>query len=90
MVGNDIHVHPLTCVQTAESLERDRAYCAALWTNDNRITADKMVFMYAINSLIHGWWEKVTLIIWGAPAKLVSEDVNIQKRLLKHWMRVFT
>ena len=50
-----------------------------LWTNDNPITAEKMVFMYTVNSLIHGWWEKVTLIIWGAPAKLVSEDDNIQK-----------
>ena len=38
-----------------------------------------MVFMYIINSLINGWWKKVTLIIWGAPAKLVSEDDNIQK-----------
>jgi hypothetical protein len=52
-----------------------------LWTNDNLVTAEKMVFMYTINSLIHGWWEKVTLIIWGAPAKLVSEDVTIQKMI---------
>ena len=50
-----------------------------LWTNDNFITAEKMVFMYTMNSLIHGWWEKVTLIIWGAPAKLVSEDDRIQE-----------
>jgi len=31
--------------------------------------------------LIHGWWEKVTLIVWGAPAKLVSEDAAIQKKV---------
>ena len=52
-----------------------------LWTNGDPITAEKMVFMYAINSLIRGWWQKVTLIIWGAPAKLVSEDINIQKKV---------
>ncbi len=50
-----------------------------LWTNDNPITAEKMVFMYTINSLIQGWWEKVTLIVWGATTKLVSEDEDIQK-----------
>ena len=50
-----------------------------LWTNADPITAEKMVFMYTVNSLIHGWWEKVTIIIWGAPAKLVSEDINMQK-----------
>jgi len=40
-----------------------------------------MVFMYTVNSLIHGWWEKVTLIIWGATAKLVSEDVKMQEKV---------
>jgi hypothetical protein len=59
----------------------DKTHLYVLWTNDNPITAEKMVFMYTVNSLIHGWWEKVTLIIWGAPTKLVSEDANIQKKI---------
>jgi hypothetical protein len=59
----------------------DRTHLYVLWTNDNPITAEKMVFMYTINSLIHGWWEKVTLIIWGAPAKLVAEDAGIQEKI---------
>ena len=59
----------------------DRTHLYVLWTNDDRVTADKMVFMYAINSLVRGWWEKVTLIIWGAPAKLVSEDAAIQEKI---------
>jgi len=59
----------------------NKTHLYVLWTNDNPITADKMVFMYTINSLIRGWWEKVTLIIWGATTKLVSEDVNIQEKI---------
>jgi hypothetical protein len=59
----------------------NKTHLYVLWTNDNPITAEKMVFMYTINSLIHGWWEKVTLIIWGAPAKLISEDANIQAKI---------
>jgi hypothetical protein len=59
----------------------DKTHLYVLWTNDNPVTAEKMVFMYAINSLTHGWWEKVTLIIWGAPTKLVSEDSNIQEKI---------
>ena len=50
-----------------------------LWTNDNIITAEKMVFMYAINAKIHGWWENVILVIWGATAKLVAENEQIQE-----------
>ncbi len=34
-----------------------------LWTNDNPITAEQMVFMYTINSLKYSWWDRVTLII---------------------------
>ncbi|MBN2569880.1 MAG: DsrE family protein [Deltaproteobacteria bacterium] len=60
-----------------------KTHLYVLWTNDNPITAEKMVFMYPVNSLINGWWGEVTLIIWGAPAKLVSEDCNIQKMVKK-------
>ena len=56
--------------------EKNHLY--VLWTNDNIITAEKMVFMYVVNAMAHGWWEKITLIIWGATAKLVSENADIQ------------
>jgi hypothetical protein len=59
----------------------EKTHLYVLWTNDNLITAEKMVFMYTVNSLIHGWWEKVTLIIWGASAKLVGENTDIQKKV---------
>jgi hypothetical protein len=59
----------------------EKKHLYVLWTNDNPITADKMVFMYTINSLAHGWWEKVTLIVWGATAQLVNDDENIQARI---------
>ena len=49
-----------------------------LWTNNDYETAEKMVFMYAINSLSQGWWENVTLIIWGASVTLTSQNENIQ------------
>lgn len=58
-----------------------------LWTSDNPVTAEKMVFMYAINSISHGWWEKVTLIIWGAAADLVATDSAIQELIEKALQR---
>jgi hypothetical protein len=59
--------------------EKDHLYI--LWTNGDPTTAEKMVFMYASNSMIRGWWNKVTLIIWGAPAKLSAEDAQIQAKI---------
>jgi len=61
----------------------ERKHLYVLWTNDNLITAEKMVFMYTVNSLVRGWWEKVTLIIWGATAKLVGENADIQKKVME-------
>jgi hypothetical protein len=52
-----------------------------LWVNDNPITAKEMVFMYGLNSLTYGWWEKVTIIIWGASAKLINENIEIQQQI---------
>jgi len=60
---------------------KDKSHLFILWTNSNPITAEKMVFMYSINSLRKGWWKHVTLIIWGSPAKLVSENTTIQEKI---------
>jgi len=59
----------------------DKDHLYILWTNSDPITADKMVFMYALNGLKHGWWKEVTVIIWGSPAKLVGENADIQSKI---------
>jgi hypothetical protein len=53
-----------------------------LWTSGDPITADKMVLMYALNSKLQGWWKEVTVVIWGASAKLVAEKETIQQKVL--------
>lgn len=50
-----------------------------LWTNDNFITSEKMVFMYGINAKRMGLWDEVTIIIWGATVKLAAENIQIQE-----------
>ena len=45
-----------------------------LWTNADVLTSDKMVMMYSINAKLYKWWDKVTVIIWGATAKLAAEN----------------
>ena len=52
-----------------------------LWTNADIITSNLMVMMYATNSKLRGWWEEVTVIIWGATAKLVAENVEVQNKM---------
>ncbi len=50
-----------------------------LWTNADEVTFDKMVRMYAVNSLRKNWWGKVTIIIWGRTASLTAESGMVQE-----------
>ena len=59
----------------------DNSHLYILWTNADLLTAEKMVFMYSMNSLKKGWWQKVTMIIWGATTRLVVENEVIQEKI---------
>lgn len=52
-----------------------------LWTSGDRETAFGMVFMYTLNAKLKGWWEDVTLIVWGASSKLLLQDEELQGRI---------
>jgi hypothetical protein len=54
-----------------------------LWTTDNKDTVFNMLIMYATNSLSKGWWKKVNVIIWGASAKLVGNDTQVQTEIIE-------
>ena len=49
-----------------------------VWVNSDPISAVNMVLMYATNSLLNDWWDKVTVIIWGASQKLAAENEAVR------------
>ncbi|MDR0468805.1 MAG: DsrE family protein [Peptococcaceae bacterium] len=50
-----------------------------LWTTGDPDTARYMLMMYSTNSMLNHWWDNVTVIIWGASAKLVAENDMIHE-----------
>lgn len=62
---------------------KDNEHLYILWTNSDPVTADKMVFMYALNSLKKGWWKEVTVVIWGSTAKLACENAAVQSQIME-------
>ena len=54
-----------------------------VWTSGDPELAHKMVFMYAHNAQKNGWWDQVTMLVWGPSEKLSSEDAKIQESLQK-------
>ncbi|MTI65807.1 MAG: DsrE family protein [Firmicutes bacterium] len=54
-----------------------------LWTSRDREVALNMVFMYALNGKLRGWWDDITLIVWGPSSKLLSVDIELQDNIKK-------
>ncbi len=51
------------------------------WSSGDPEIARKMVFMYTRNAKIHGWWQRVRLIVWGPSGKLLAADAGLQDEL---------
>lgn len=54
-----------------------------LWTSGDREVALKMAFMYTYNSKKFGWWDDITLVVWGPSAKLLAGDKELQEYIKK-------
>jgi len=52
-----------------------------LWITDNKDSIFNILTMYTINSKKYGWWQYVNVIIWGASAKLVGTDPQVQTEI---------
>lgn len=61
--------------------EKAKDSLVVVWSSGDRDVADKMVFMYTLNSRLKNWWNEVTLIIWGPSSKLITEDIGLQDYL---------
>ena len=52
-----------------------------LWTSSDVETFDEMVFMYAFNAKKYEWWDEITVVIWGASARLAGTDEVVQLKI---------
>lgn len=52
-----------------------------LWTNADPDTSENMVLMYARNAMLNDWWDKVTVIVWGGPQRLVLENEAVRLKM---------
>ncbi len=62
-------------------IEETKDKLFVLWTSGDPEVARHMVFMYAKNAKLRGWWETVRLIVWGPSANLLAHDEGLQAEL---------
>lgn len=54
-----------------------------VWTSGDRDVALKMVFMYVLNAAEKKWWNKVSLVVWGPSAHLLSTDLILRSKIVE-------
>jgi hypothetical protein len=54
---------------------------AVLWTSGDREVALKVTFMYTLNAKARGWFDEVTLIVWGPSSDLLANDSELQDQV---------
>ena len=59
----------------------DKRHLHILWTNADPTTGKLMVMMYAKYSMRNHWWDKVTVILWGATTRLMAESEEMQREM---------
>ena len=52
-----------------------------VWSSGDPGVAHNMCFMYTLNSKKRGWFDDVTLIIWGPSASLLVSDESLQEEI---------
>lgn len=64
---------------------------AVLWKTDSIIDIEELLVPYVFASKKNKWWDDVSVIIWGASQKIVSENERLQdyiKKMLEAGIRV--
>ena len=54
---------------------------AVLWTSGDPDVAHRVAFMYVHNAKKAGWFDEVTLIVWGPSQRLLVGDKDLQKKI---------
>ncbi|MGB8077100.1 MAG: DsrE family protein [Gallionella sp.] len=61
--------------------ESEQAKLLILWTSGDREVALNMMTMYARNSIKNGWWEHISLILWGPSQRLFINDPEVRSEV---------
>lgn len=64
-----------------EERQMENVELLVVWTSGDPDVALRMVFMYCANAMKHGWWDEVTLLVWGPSQKLLAESEVLQTEL---------
>ena len=68
-----------TLVSADSPAEKDKL--AVVWTSGDSEVAHKMCLMYTHAARSAGWFDEVTLIVWGPSSRLLAGDRELQTKI---------
>jgi hypothetical protein len=69
----------LAAAQQTRAQETDKL--AVVWTSGDPDVAHRMCLMYTQAARTQGWFDEVTLIVWGPSQRLLAADKDIQEKV---------
>jgi hypothetical protein len=67
--------------QEAQQAQGGPDKLAVLWTSGDADVAHRVAFMYAHNAKKVGWFDEVTLIVWGPSQRILVGDKELQAKV---------
>ena len=67
----------------ARSHDMETTRLAVVWTSGDREVALNVAFMYTLNAKSQGWFDEVTLVVWGPSSNLLAHDQELQEEVRK-------
>ncbi len=61
--------------------EQEKDTLVVLWTSGDPYVAERVVLTYTHAAKTSKWFSEVVLIVWGASAKLISENIKLQEKV---------
>ncbi|DAB32040.1 MAG TPA: DsrE family protein [Sulfurospirillum sp. UBA11407] len=52
-----------------------------VWSTDNKETVLNLICLYAYNAKMKGWFDEVTILVWGASQQVLCEDFEIKEKV---------
>lgn len=52
-----------------------------IWSTEEIEVAKKMILLYSSVMLPRGYWDEAIIMIWGPSARLLSKDLELQKKV---------
>jgi hypothetical protein len=74
---------PAGSAEAEPAKEAQRARLAVVWSSGDPVVAHQMVLMYTHAAGRNEWFDEVRLVVWGASAKLLAEDEQLQAKVKK-------